>query len=158
MANYRSPPGAVYDHQNTIDMLTSNDFKTRIYAELIEAIAREDGDILNSAMAAAEAEAMGYLHRYDIDALFGATGTDRDAALLMKLKDIAAWHFIVLANANIDLELAKTRYDEAIKWLRDIQSGKIYYSYWPVPAPDADRPNEGDDWLVSSRPKRETHF
>ncbi|MDO6808094.1 DUF1320 family protein [Zobellia galactanivorans] len=139
-------------------MLTATDFKTRIYPELVDAISREDEDVLNSAMAAAEAEAMGYLHHYDIDALFGATGSDRDAILLVKLKDIAAWHFIVLANANIDLELTKTRYDEAIKWLEKVQSGKIYYESWPVPAPEEDSDIDGGSWLVGSSPKRSTHY
>ncbi len=137
-------------------MLTEQDFKTRLYPELIDAISREDDAVLIDAMAAAEEEAQGYLHRYDIDALFGATGSDRSAALLMKLKDIAAWHFIVLANADVQLELTKTRYDEAIKWLEKIQSGKIYYENWPVPAEELN--GEGNVWQVSSRPKRTTNF
>jgi phage gp36-like protein len=138
-------------------MLTEHDFKTRIYPELIDAISREEDHVLDSAMAAAEQEAKGYLHRYDIDALFGATGSDRDAALLMKLKDIAAWHFIVLANADVQLELTKTRYDEAVEWLGKIQSGKIYYQNWPVPV-SGTSPNENDSWIVASRPKRTTNF
>ena len=139
-------------------MLTEEDFKTRIYPELIDAISREDDEVLHAAMAAAEGEAMGYLSHYDINALLGAQDDDRDAVLLMKLKDIAAWHFIALANADIQLELTKTRYDEAIKWLERIQMGKIVYNNWPLPSLTEDEEDNSGSWLVSSEPKRNTHY
>lgn len=136
-------------------MVTPQDFKTHLYAELIEAIDREDDTILSDAIASAEAEAMGYLSRYDVDVLFAAVDPDRDPALLMYVKDMAVWHFIVLANPNTDMELRKTRYDDALRWLKGIQSGKVVPRGWPVATGE-----EGVDsyFHLSSQPKRDTRW
>lgn len=136
-------------------MLLRADFNTHMYPELIGVIERQDDTILPEAIEAAEGEAKGYLSRYDADTLFDLNGDDRDATLLMRLKDIAIWHFIVLANPSTDMELRKTRYDEAIKWLLQIQSGKIVQKNWPVPQPEI---QGADYFLVSSSPKRNTRY
>lgn len=136
-------------------MIVAADFKTHLYAELIEAIDRNDTAVLTAAIDAAKAEARGYLGRYDVDALYAEAGADRDPILLMRLKDIAAWHFINLANANVDLELRKTRYDEAVKWLKEVQRGLVAMD-WPMPAEE--EAGDNDVIRVSSRPRRETNY
>lgn len=136
-------------------MLTTLDFNTHMYSELIDAISREDEDVLNDAMASAEGEAMGYLSRFDIDTLFSAEDDARDQTLLMRLKDMAIWHFITLANPNTDMEFRKTRYEEALSWLKGIQSGKIVPKGWPL-ATNEDE--EGGFFYVSSAPKRPTRW
>ena len=135
-------------------MVTALDFNTHLFAELIAAIDRNDEDILNDAIASAEGEASGYLSRFDLDVLLGALGGDRDATLLMYLKDMAVWHFITLANPNTDLEFRKTRYDDALRWLRGIQSGKIIPRNWPLASGEA----EELFFHVSSAPKRPTRW
>ena len=136
--------------------LAKADFNTHIYAELIDVIQRNDDTVLNAAMAAAESEATGYLSRYDTDTLFALAGENRDPALLMRVKDIAAWHFVTLANADISIELRKTRYDEAISWLKDVQSGKSHMKDWPLPV-EAE-PGDNDIIKVSSRTRRDTNW
>lgn len=135
-------------------MVTREDFKTTLYSELLNAVDRGDEDILNDAIAAAEAQAMGYLSRYDVDTLFARQDDERDSMLLVAVKDLAAWHFIILGNPATDMELRKTRRDEAISWLKDIQSGKVVPRNWP-PAIE-----ESADQLfhVSSAPKRNTRW
>lgn len=135
-------------------MVTPEDFNTHLYAELIDAITRNDEDILNDAIASAEGEASGYLSRFDVDTILSKTLDDRDPTLLMYLKDMAVWHFITLANPNTDMELRKTRYDDALRWLKGIQSGKIVPKGWP-PATE-----EGSDifFHVSSAPIRPTRW
>lgn len=135
-------------------MLISDDFKTHLYAELIKAIGRDDNGILQQAISAAESEAKGYLSRYDRDLLFAKIGDDRDPALLLFLKDMAAWHFITLANPNTDLEFRENRYQAALTWLKNIQSGKVVPENWPLPQ------TEGSDsfFHVGSNLKRGTHY
>lgn len=135
-------------------MVEPEDFNTHMYAELIEAIDRNDQDILNDAIASAEGEAAGYLSRFDTDVLLGAVDPDRDPTLLMYLKDMAVWHFITLANPNTDIEFRKTRYDDALRWLKGIQAGKIVPKGWPLATED------GEDLFfhVSSAPKRPTRW
>lgn len=135
-------------------MVTPQDFNTHLYPELIAAIDREEDEILSDAIASAEGEAMGYLSRFDIDTLFAREEDDRDKTLLMYLKDMAVWHFIVLANPNTDMELRKTRYDDAIKWLKGIQSGKIVPRNWPYPEDET----ADDLFHISSAPKRDTRW
>lgn len=135
-------------------MVTKEDFKTHLYSELISTIDRNDLDILQDAIEAAEGEAKGYLSRFDVDTLFDALGVERDPTLLMYIKDLAVWHFITLANPNTDLAFRKTRYEDAINWLKGIQAGKIVPQGWP-PAVE-----EGTDsfFHVSSAPKRATRW
>ncbi|NJB36381.1 phage protein Gp36 family protein [Croceivirga sp. JEA036] len=136
-------------------MVTRTDFDTHLYAEILTAIDRGDTSLLTTAINAALGEAKGYLSRFDVDALFAATGEDRDATLLLYLKDIAVWHFIPLANPNTDMALRRTRYEDAIRWLTDIQRGKIYYADWPVPTTQ----EQGEAIIaVSSRPRRTTNW
>lgn len=137
-------------------MLVKADFNTHIYAELIDVIQRNDDTVINSAIAAAEAEAKGYLSRYDTTALFGQEAEERDPALLMRVKDMAAWHFVTLANADINIELRKTRYDEALFWLKDVQSGKSHMKDWPLPVEQ--EPGDNDIIKVSSRTRRDTNW
>jgi phage gp36-like protein len=137
-------------------MVTINDFNTHMYPELIDVISRENNTILNEAINAAEGEARGYLSRYDRAALFSATGTDRDSTLLMYLKDMAVWHFIVVANPNTDLEFRKERYDNALAWLKGIQAGKIVPEDWPEPT--VEPAEDASFFVVSSRPKRDTNY
>lgn len=139
-------------------MLQPQDLNTHIYGELVDAISRDDETIMLSAIAAAEQQAKGYLGRYDIAILFGATGSDRDPLLLMYIKDLAAWHFITLANANIDMAVRKSRFDDAIAELKAIQAGKVYHENWPIPVPDEGNENENDIFQISSAPKRPTRY
>lgn len=135
-------------------MVTPDDFDNTMYSELRDAISRNDADVLNDAIASAEAEAQGYLSRYDTDTLFALAGDNRDKSLVMYICDIAAWHFIALANANVDLELRRTRYEDAMRALRDIQSGKIVKKNWPLPETE----EESLYFHISSQEKRPTRW
>lgn len=137
-------------------MVTPEDFKATMYSELQAAISREDEDILNDAIATAEIQAQGYLSRYDIDTLFARQNEDRDRSLVMYICDIAAWNFIALANANVDLQLRRSRYEDAIKDLEKIQSGKIVKKNWPLPV--VEDPQLNSYFHVSSSPKRPTRW
>ena len=105
--------------------LSSAEINTHLYGELVDSISRSDNTILIQAIDAAVAQATGYLGQYDTTAIFAATGSNRNALLLTFIKDIAVWHFIVLANPNIELALREKRYNEAIDWLRGVQKGSI---------------------------------
>jgi hypothetical protein len=136
-------------------MLLKTDFNTHIYPELIEAIEREDETKLTTAIKSAIIQAKGYLSRFDLQVLFGAQGEDRDAWLLMLLKDLAAWNFIVIANPNLSIDFHELRFDKAIKELEKLQAGKIV----PVGWPPAGSPEGADTFFhVRSNPKRDTNY
>ncbi len=133
--------------------VTIEEINTHLYAEIVEAISREDETILGAAMDAAMSEVKGYLSNYDTTAIFASTGANRHPLLLTFVKDIAVWHFIALSNPSVDMELRKNRYERAIAWLKGVQKGDI--------VPDLPRIDSEDTtgiFVYGSNPKRTNHF
>lgn len=138
-------------------MVKIEDFNTHLYTEIINIISRNNNDLLNDAIKAAELEAIGYLSRFDTEVLFSKEDSERDAVLMMYLKDMAIWHFIPVANPSIDIDYREMRYKNAIKWLEKIQVGKIVPKEWITA--NQDNENQSDNSiLVSSAPRRETRW
>lgn len=138
-------------------MVKIEDFETHLYAEIIDVISRENNDLLDKAIKAAELEAKGYLTRFNIEDLFAKVNEDRDAVLLMYLKDMAVWHFIPVANPNIDVDYREMRYKNAIKWLEKIQMGRVVPNGWKTAGEDNESITDGAI-LVNSAPRRETRW
>lgn len=105
--------------------LTSEELKTHLYGENVAAITRSNETITAAAIDGAIAETKGYLGAYDTNAIFSASGANRNGLLLIFVKDIAVWHLIVLANPGIDYESREKRYNSAIAWLKGVQKGAI---------------------------------
>jgi len=120
--------------------LTPSDLNTHIYDEVVEAISEGDTSILQAAIDAAVAEATLYMSRFDIDGVFALV--PKDPILLLWMKDIAKWHFIPLANPNVDLEIAEKRYNMAIKSLQKIQDSKAVPKGWPLIAAPNDEQSQ----------------
>ncbi|RXK57559.1 DUF1320 domain-containing protein [Lacibacter luteus] len=142
--------------------LLSGDLDTHIYSENKEEIVREDAAIIASCIAAAIAEAKSYLSRFDLLAIFGTDEiepTHRDENLKNKVKDIAVWQLVCLANPNIKMEVARTRYEDAIKWLTMVQSGKSDPKLpMPVDEDDEDGYDESSNIQWDSNPKRNNYY
>jgi len=136
--------------------VTLQEINTHLYGEQITAISGDDETILTAAIDGAVAEAKGYLHSFDIPAIFTATDEGRNALLLIFIKDIAVWHYINLCNPGVELALKEKRYNAAIAWLKGVQKGEI--------VPDLPKPKDGSDavidstFLIGSNPKRVQHI
>lgn len=137
--------------------VTPQELYTHLYEESVAAISGNDERLLASAISAAVGEVKGYLHKYDTDKLFGATGDERDSLLLLWVKDVAVWHYINIANPGVDFEVRKTRYEYVRAILKDIQ--KEYY------LPDFQRKTGGDGKIentsgfrIGSNVKRKNHI
>jgi len=113
--------------------LTIQELTSHLRMENINSIIRNDETIALAAIDGAIAEAKGYLSRFDTNTLFAATGDNRHKLLLIFVKDIAAWHLVNIVNPNIDLKLRKERYERAIAWLKDVQSGIVQPDFPTVP-------------------------
>ncbi len=137
-------------------MITIQELKTHLYEENIATISRDDETILQASIDGAIAEAKGYLASYDREAIFSATGSDRNALLLIFLKDIAMWHFIVLCNAGTELDLREKRYNSAISWLKGVQKGDIQPDLPTAIEDDGERAT--DTIKAGSNPKKTQHF
>lgn len=136
--------------------LSSSEMNTHLYTENVQVITRGDDTITQAAIDAAVSEAKGYLSAYDINTIFAATGSDRNTLLLTFVKDIAAWHLIVLCNAGTETTFRQDRYNRAISWLKAVQKGDIAADL--PKAKDADGNATGDPIVYGSNDKRNQHF
>jgi phage gp36-like protein len=105
--------------------LDKDELKSVAYEYQLTEITESDDDILEIAIATAIEEMKSYLRpgrnnliRYDVDTIFNATGSERNALILAFCKSIALWYACELSNVDIILEKVKDRYDRAIDWLK----------------------------------------
>lgn len=120
--------------------ITKTDLETHIWPEGMAVISRDDDSKINEAIQSAMMEATQYLQRYNTDTIFTSEGDEKlkYANLITYIKDIAKWHFINVVNVQVDLELAESRYDRAIKALNHISRNVM--NGWPLFEEDSDRP------------------
>lgn len=142
--------------------LTEADLNTHMYPEIITEITRADATVAPKAISAAIAEAKSYLRKYDLLKLFGTADTPaevEDENLKNKVKDLACWHLIKLANPNIDLALFRTAYEDATKWLDKITKGFLDPDGWPYRPVDEDTgfPQNASVYF-NSNSKRKNHY
>lgn len=162
--------------------LAKTDLQTHIYSENIDTITRNNDVIVYKAIAAGIAEAQSYMGRYnialiipsfmvitpattkaEIEVWLGAfvfpVGYVSYENLLNKVKDLAAWHLVKLANPNINLELFRTAYEDAIEWFTKVMKGQSQPYGWPMRVDD---PNtdyvEGGPIQWTSNVKRENYL
>jgi hypothetical protein len=112
--------------------IQQDELKSAIYDYQLEEITESDPDIVIMAIGAAEEEMKSYLNpndqvrwddgrrRFDVNAIFGATGTDRNALILQLCKTITIYHITQLSNVDVLHERIKERYDRAIDWLEKV--------------------------------------
>lgn len=133
--------------------LTAAELKSAIYEyqlnEIVEITTENttNADIVLMAINAAVEEMKSYLNpnnqgrwidgrnKYDIAAIFGATGTDRNALILELCKSIAVYYVCRLSNVDIIDEKVKDRYDRAITWLEKV-AGVGKFADGPAITPD----------------------
>ena len=135
-----------------MNYITTDELNTHLHLENLQVISRGDDAIAAAAIDGAVEEARGYLGDYDTAAIFGATGEQRHALLLIWVKDIAVWHFINLCNAGVEMELRKNRYERAISWLKGVQKGDI------TPGLPVKENSSSTLIMTHSNPKRTQHF
>lgn len=137
-------------------LLTKDDLTTHLYPEIRDEITRGDDSLIDKAITNGEGEARSYLNRYDLATMFATTFVNEYLKSLVK--DIVCWHLIKLSNPNINLELFRTSYEDAIKTFEKVMKGSIDPE-WPLKQDDPETPNDDGgniDW--TSNPKRSNHF
>lgn len=102
------------------------------YEYQLNEITENNPDIVEMAINAAVEEMISYIKpnaqkqwkdgrpRYDVEAIFGATGTNRNSLILELCKSIALYYVCRLANVDIIQERVQDRYDRAVEWLEKV--------------------------------------
>lgn len=107
--------------------LPIEELNTHLYAYQVNEISEDNNSIVEMAIKVATQKVRFYLSSnksvlYDTKAIFEKTDDGRDPLILSLVKDIAAFEFITLCNADLIYERIKNKYDEAIKMLNQISS------------------------------------
>lgn len=136
--------------------VSPNELYTHLYPESIDAISGENEGNLIDALSAAISEVRGYLHRFDLDKIFSTVGDQRDALLVMRIKDIGVWYYINIANPQVNYNDRLRRYDIAIAWLKGVQAGEIVPDF-PKPEDPDGNIIDASQYAFGSNPKRDNH-
>lgn len=142
---------------STGNFIELTDYKSSIHDEILDALTRNDDEIVEVCEDRAIAEMRSYLSgRYDCDSIFSATGADRHPLILMMALDIAIFHIFCVHNPQKLSQMRKDRYDRAIEWLKAVSKGDINVE--GAPTVSAEEAKENDDHILASNPQRHHHF
>ena len=71
-------------------------------------------------------EIAGYLRsRYDTGLIFSAVGDNRNDVIVMHACDITLYPLVSWLPGKMGREIRKERYERAVKWLEEVQAGKV---------------------------------
>jgi len=105
--------------------LEKSELKTVGVDEIINRIINDDDTIVEEIIAESIDTMSGYLFQYyDTEAIFSATGNDRNLTVVKHLKGIVLFEIYTRRTKQLN-EVAKLRYDEAMLWLEKVSTGKI---------------------------------
>jgi hypothetical protein len=147
--------------------LTTEEMKDVLYGYQANEIAEGDEQIIDNGILAGVSEVKAYLTasnqkqwndgrpKYDVNKIFGATGSDRDPFVLRMCKTVAAWNICELSNVDILYDHVKERYENVIKTLEKI-AGMGDYRNSPTLTPDLPtiEPDPDDESSNSQKPFR----
>ncbi|MCZ2393043.1 MAG: DUF1320 domain-containing protein [Chitinophagales bacterium] len=124
--------------------LQPEELKSAIYQYRVDDITESDEDIVLIAIEAAIQEVQSYFTPnfkpewsdgrliYDVEAIFSASGNERNPLILQHTKTIAVWNLIELSNVDMIFEQVRIRYERAVEWLKDFASGKVTLNNLPL--------------------------
>lgn len=143
--------------------ITIEEMKSVLYSYQMNEIAENDIDIIEEGILAGISEVKSYFTasnqkqwsdgrpQYDVNAIFGATGSQRDPLVLRMCKTVAAWNICELANVDIIYDHVKERYENVIRTLEKI-AGIGEYQNSPTLTPDL--PTKSETEVSNTKPFR----
>lgn len=132
--------------------ITDEDYKVVIGDTALKVISQVSADNRANAETEAEEEIAGYLRpKYNCKAIFSAEGNNRNSLIVMYTCDIALYHMSAAMPQKMGSEIREERYKRAIKWLEDVQAGKIIPDL-PL-AVDENGDTDGSSIIYSSNPQ-----
>lgn len=104
--------------------LTVEDYKSVCTEFEMEQLSALTDDRLIAERAAMEQISSYTRGRYDMEKAFAAEGDDRNAMLIQCVVNITLWLMIHRLPQNMGYERRECLYNDAIKWLKDVQTSK----------------------------------
>ena len=104
--------------------ITDDDYKAQIKDDILARLLEGSATMREDAERKAIAQAQSRLaNRYDVPAIFAATGENRNAELVMYLVDMSLYHLHSRMTPGQVPELRNNRYADALEWLKSVSSG-----------------------------------
>ena len=139
------------------NFIKTEDYDASIHREILEALIRDDEPLIEMVENRAIGEMKGYLsRRYDVEAIFTATGDNRNDFILMLALDITIYHLFTIHNPQKLSAIRKERYERAIDYLKGVAKGMA--SVEGAPVLPADEQAKRSSFLVKSNPKRNNYY
>ena len=139
--------------------ISKEDFDATVHRDILEAITRQDDAVVEICTDRAISEMRCYLSgRYDCDAVFSATGKERNQLVLMMLTDIAVYHLFCLHNPQKLSQMRKDRYERAVEWLKAVRRGDISVDGLPTAQKSPEEATDSSPYQMLSNKKRQNHF
>ena len=142
--------------------IQETDYDASIHREILDALLRHDSDVSDSAIVEicedrAIEEMRCYLSKYyDCDAIFSATGSDRNPLILMMAVDIAVYHIFCQHNPYKMSEIRKERYNRAVEWLKAVAAANITID--GAPRLPEEELHANSPWQIESELLRPSHL
>lgn len=142
------------------NFIIPEDYDATIHKEILDSLLRTDSasydpQIVEVCENRAIAEMRGYMNKtYDCNAIFSATGSDRNDLVLMFAIDIAVYHIFCIHNPYKISNIRQNRYDRAIKWLEQVMNGDITID--GAPRLDEDTLSDNSRWQTEAETIRPT--
>lgn len=123
--------------------ITDNDYRIIIGETALKVISQAEEIIRRHAESSALEEVAGYLRpMFDPSAEFALEAEARNERLVTVVCDVALYHLSASLPQRLGSEVRKERYERAIKWLEDVQKGRIV-PLLPRPTDDMQEQAEG---------------
>ena len=127
------------------------DYDASVHREILDALVRDDQSLVEICEDRAIAEMRCYLSkRYDCDAIFSASGPDRNQLILMMVIDIAVYHIFCIHNPQKLSQIRKDRYERAVEWMRAVADEEISIEGVPM-LPEDERASKASLMFKSNR-------
>ena len=138
--------------------INTADYDATIHREILDALLRADSpsydpQIIEICEDRAVAEMRSYLNKkYDCDAIFSATDTDRHPLILMFAIDITVYHIFCQHNPYKMSRIRQDRYERAVEWLKAVMKGDVTVDGAPT-LPDEDL-KDNSPWQIQAEELR----
>lgn len=134
--------------------LTVDDYKSVCDSFEFEQIAHDPATRAVAETAAMEQIASYLRNRYDIDRAFAAEGAGRNPMLVQCAVNISLWLMVHRQPQNMGHERRECLYNDAVKWLRDVQASKASPDLPLYMSPDGSSDARNPVRYGSMRPNR----
>ena len=129
------------------------DYDASVHREILDALVRDDETLVEICEDRVIAEMRGYLSkRYNCNAIFSATGDERNQLILMMVIDIAVYHISCIHNPQKLSQVRKDRYERAVEWMKAVAAEEVSIDGAPLLS-EEDRARKSA-LMFKSNPKR----